>query len=387
VLASQICSGKPYYFNVLGTGGYAVPMPGVPALTQADLQGALNATGPGGTVTLPEMTLVQLSSPLVVPAGVTLTTAGSPPVSAHGKMARLVRGPGYSGGQAMIKLLGGARLKNIWVDGQRGAAPAAGGLPQPFVHGEINIQALSGSGTEIASNFIANTAGWSSLQAFGQYETGVACQANSITGNTITVYASSNADTWADGISDSCEDSVVSRNQIVDATDGGIVLFRAQVGSVGAIQRSQVTDNIIINAGNSAYVAIAVDPLYVPGGCSTRPSFAGSYVGRNSFWTGPSAIIEIGLAVGTAEWFFSSGGCTGTGANVSNNNTNGFRARVNDGIAVQGMLNATVQSNSLLTTRVRKGNCASYDVSAGVSAGIASGSIQPYVNAALKDCI
>lgn len=390
-LASHICSGQPYYFNILGRGGYAIQMPGVAAITQSELQNALNSAQPGSTVTLPNMSVVHLTSTLTIPPGVTLATTGNPSPAAHGNMARIVRGPTYAGGEALIKLAGGARLKNIWVDGQRGASPARNGVPQPFVHGEINVQALSGPGTDISSNFIANTAGWSSLQAFGIAETGVACQANAIVGNTITVYSSSNSDTttksWADGISDSCEDSMVTHNQIVDATDGGIVLFRSQVGGVGAVQRSQVTDNVILNAGNSAYVAIAVDPLYVTGGCPARPSFAGSYVGRNVFWTGPAAIIEIGLAVGTSEWFFSNGGCLGTGANVSNNSSNGFRVRVNDGIAVQGMLDAIVQGNTLLTSRVRKGNCASYDVSAGVSAGIASGSIQPYVNAALKDCI
>lgn len=391
-LAQKICSGAPYYFNSLGYGGYAIAIPGVPTISQADLQASLNAAPQGGTLALPSMAVVVLNSTLTIPAGVTLTTAGSPLPSRHAMMARLVRGPGYSGGQAMVKLApGGARLTNLWVDGQRGSSAAVGGVPRPFSHDEINIQSLSGSNNQIISNFIANTAGWSSLQMVGVAETGVACQSNAITGNVITVYASSNSDTvgktWADGISDSCEDSIVSNNHIVDATDGAIVLFRSQIAGVGAIQRSQVIDNIILNAGNSAYVAIAVDPLYVTGGCPIGPSFAGSYVGRNVFWTGPNAIIEIGLAIGTSEWFFSNGGCIGTGANVSQNSSNGFRVRVNDGIAVQGMLNAIVQSNSLLTTRVSKGKCASHDVSAGVSAGIASGSLQPFTNVALKDCI
>lgn len=390
-LSSRICSGQPYYFNVLGRSSYAIEIPGVAQLSRAQLQSMLDSAGPGGVVALPSMTVVYADTTITIPAGVTLTTAGSPRPNEHGKMARIVRSPNYSGGEAMIKLAGGARLTNMWIDGQRGAASYVGNVAFPFVSGEINIQALSGNGTTVTQNFIANTAGWSSLQAWGHAETGIACQANVISSNLITAYASNNADTnfrsWADGISDSCEDSSVGGNQIVDATDGGIVLFRSQTQADEAVQRSQVTDNIILNAGNSAYVAIAVDPLYVSGVCSARPSFAGSYVGRNAFWTGPAAIIEIGLAVGTSEWFYSNGGCLGTGANVSDNTSNGFRVRVNDGIAVQGMLNATVQSNTLLTTRVSKGRCASYDVSAGVSAGIASGSIQPYTNAALKDCI
>lgn len=392
-LMYYICSGGPYFFNALGQGSYAIAIPGVPSISQADLQTSLNAAGPGGTVALPNMTVVALNSTLTIPAGVTLTTMGNPSPTSHGMMARLVRGPSYSGGEAMVKLTSGARLTNLWIDGQRGAlpnarSPAANG---PFVQNEINIQSLSGANNQITDNFIANTAGWSSMQVLGVSETGVACQANLISGNLITAYASNNdrnyGNTWSDGISDACEDSVVSNNSIIDATDGAIVLFRAQVNGIGAVQHSQVTDNIILNAGNSAYVGIAVDPLYVTGGCNAQPSFAGSYVGRNAFWTGPRAIVEIGLAVGTAEWFYSHGGCIGTGANVSDNTTNGFRANVNTGIAIQGMWDVTVQRNNLLVDHKAKGNCPALDVPAGVSAGLASGSIQSYVDVGMVDCI
>ncbi|MDE2595644.1 MAG: DUF4214 domain-containing protein [Sphingomonadales bacterium] len=395
-LVARMCSGAPYYFNTLGYGGYAIQIPGVAAVTQADLQASLNATPAGGTVALPAMTVVYLNSTLNIPANVTLATAGNPDPGSHGMMARLVRAPGYASpgsalGEALVKLNSGSRLTNMWIDGQRGAGVSVGGVPRPYVKGEINIQSLSGANTQIVSNFIANTAGWSSMQVLGMGEVGVPCVANAVMGNVITAYASSNADTagqtWADGISDSCEDSQVVNNHIVDATDGGIVLFRSQINGNEPPQHSQVTDNIILNAGNSAFIAIAVDPLYGTPVCPVSPNFAGSYVGRNAFWTGPNAIIEIGLAVGTSEWFFNHGGCLGSGANVSDNTSNGFRVRVNDGIAIQGMLNATVQSNNLLTTRVRKGSCGSYDVSAGISAGIASGSLQPYTDVALKSCI
>ncbi len=293
----------------------------------------------------------------------------------------------------MVRLTSGARLANLWIDGQRGVLanvrnPAASG---PFVQNEINIQSWSGANNQIVDNFIANTAGWSSMQILGVSETGIACQGNLISRNLITAYASSNdravGNRWSDGISDACEDSVVSNNSIIDATDGGIVLFRAQVNGVGAVQHSQVTDNIILNAGNSGYVGIAVDPLYVTGGCGAQPSFSGSYVGRNAFWTGPRAIVEIGLAVGTVEWFYSHGGCIGTGANVSDNSTNGFRANVNTGIAIQGMWDATVQRNDLLVNHKDKGNCPALDVAAGVSAGLASGSMQSYADVGMVDCI
>ena len=390
-LAAVICSGSPYYFNVLGSGGFAITIPGVTAVSQAELQSRLNAAPAGGTVALPSMTVVALHGTLTIPPGVTLTTVGAPQPTSHGAMARIVRGADYAGGEALIKLMaGGAHLSNIWVDGQRGASAAAR-TPQPFKHGEINIQSLSGEDNAITHNFVANTAGWSSLQVFGKAETGVTCKSNMIADNLITVYASNNSDTvdksWSDGISDACEDSIVARNAVVDATDAGIVLFRAQVGSKGAEQHSQVIDNVVLNAGNSAFVAFGVDPLYVSGGCPISPSFRGTYVGRNVFWTGPTAVVEIGFAVGTSEWFFGKGGCIGAGARVANNSTDGFKARVNDGIAVEGMKATYVQANTLLIAHVKKGRCQSYDTVAGVTAGVASGSIQRYTDDVLKDCI
>jgi hypothetical protein len=208
----------------------------------------------------------------------------------------------------------------------------------------------------------------------------------------ITAYSSNNGDvaakSWADGISVSCEDSVVANNEIADATDGGIVLFRAQIGAKGFAQRSQVIDNLILNAGNSAYVGIAVDPLYVAGGCpSPPPSFKGSYVGRNAIWTGPKAIVEIGLSVGTGPWFNRKVRCTGTGARVSDNHSFGLPLRTNNAIAVQGMRDAIVEGNRLSFVPAKKGRCPLVEVSAGVRAGIASGRLQRYADTALENCI
>lgn len=391
MLAARICSGDPYYFNTLGRGGYAIPLPDAPPISQSALERMLASAKPGETVALPPATLVYLNSTLVVPVGVTLMTAGAPTPINHGKMARLVRGPVYTSKEALVRVAAGASLRNVWIDGQRGAVGYRGNVAQPFVHNQINVQALSGAGTSVSSNFIANTAGWSSLQAVGIVETQVACRSNAISGNLITAYPSNNTDvgakSWADGISVSCEDSVVENNQIVDATDGGIVLFRAQVGGRGSVQRSQVTDNVILNAGNPAYVGIAIDPLYVSGGCSAMPSFRGSYVGRNALWTGPNAVVEVGLAVGTGPWFSRKVRCLGTGATVSDNHSFGLPVRTNNGIAVQGMLDATVQANRLSFTPARKGRCQMVQISAGVTAGIASGRLQRYSDAALEDCI
>jgi len=396
-LAKRACAGKPYYFNMLGKGGYALPMASRGMWTQDELQAKLNAAKKGETVALPPMLLVPLTRTLLVPEGVTLTTQtvegkGAFKPARHGLMARLVRDKNFTGDLPVIRVLPGATLTGVWVDGQRGAEGVVDGQAKPFVHSQINIQTLSGTGTRITDNFIANTVGWSSLQITGSAEVpGTACAANVVTGNMITVYASNHSDRkamgWADGISMSCEDAHVAGNQIVDATDVGIVLFRSQIPGAGAPQRSIVENNLILNAGNSAFGALAVDPLFIKGGCAVRPSFRGAALRNNRFWAGPGAGLSIGIAVGTAPWFSHMGGCLGEGVAVTGNSTDGIATRMNNGIAIQGMMDALVADNALRIELIRKGKCRQAAMVAGVKEKIASGQLPPYEDHALKHCI
>lgn len=76
------------------------------------------------------------------------------------------------------------------------------------------------------------------------------------TGNLVTAYSSShfNQD-WSDGLSVACEHATVQDNTVIDATDVGIVLFRAYP----AVQQSTVADNTILNAGNPGHVRTCIN--------------------------------------------------------------------------------------------------------------------------------
>ena len=391
-LASRICSGQPYFFAYNRSGGYAAQAPESVTVSESAVQQMLDnaSTNGGGTVSLPSMALVPLTSSLRVHAGTTLTTTGGPDIFSHAKMARLVRSSSYSSGAALVIVEAGGHLANVWVDGQRGVAPMSNGLPRPYAHDDINIQAVSGNGTSVTSNFVSNSAGWTSIQMFGSGEVhGVPCTNAYIQNNMITSYASvdsstSQAGEWSDGISDACEGSTVSGNNIVDASDGAIVLFRSQTGGYGAPQMSQVTNNIIVSAGNFAFGALILDQL--SDGCTDVRSFSGSSVGSNTFYAGSNTGFTVGIAIGTDIFSTPGTACTASGANVSNNSNGGIVTRVVDGIVVQGMLNATVQSNNLTISSSPisgRGSCPAYPSAAAVSAGRASGSLQSYTDVAL----
>lgn len=342
--------------------------------TQAQLQTALNNAPANGTVWLRQRAVIRLTSTLTIPAGKTLATTGNPDHHHYANMARLVRDSNFAA--TAVRLNGGAKLKNVWVDGSRGRLG--------FSNDSINVQLFGGTGTEVSGCVITNTAGWSSLQAFGRAENQT-CGGNVIQHNLITTYSSTHRPSgWADGLSISCENAVVEHNEIIDATDVPIVLFRA----CPAVQASTVRFNTMLNAGNSAYGGLVADALtaaFQNASCTGTPSFAGSTISNNTLWTG-AGHYDIGISVGTRAWFGTSS-ITATGATVQFNTSGSQPVRVDTGIGVSGMLNATVLSNTLNSVLVNSGNCPNFAVAASVSAGFASGSIQPYTDVLIQGCI
>jgi len=207
--------------------------------------------------------------------------------------------------------------------------------------------------------------------------------------------------TWADGLSIGCEHSTVESNQIIDATDVGIVVYTA---GLTAIQESIVSGNTVISAGNSAFGALAFDPLLTTtttvctgGTCQTQgrgtPSFAGASIENNTLWTSPSTHFVIGLAIGSVPWFGGGNSSLGnaelgTGASATGNTTDSILSNFGEGITVSGMLSATVESNTFTRSAVTvKTNCPLGNVFASESAGFASGSIQAFTNSTVDDCI
>jgi hypothetical protein len=360
--------------------------------TQQQLQTMLdNAAATHATVTLAQQAVVSITTArtigpprtrqvgLDIPAGVTLTTVGQPSPNKYAEMGRLVRASGFgtgTTGAAVVEVESGAKLLNVWVDGQRTG-------PTNHQGDTVNVETAGGSGTTVSSDRLSNAIGFTNLHALGTAES-LPCGSNTITGNLVTAYSSSHTNgDWSDGISVACVNATVENNTVIDATDVGIVLFRAYP----ADQKSTVADNTILNAGNPAFGGIVADPLSAPPGQKTvSPNFAGSSVQSNTLWTGPGAYYHIGLSVGSAAWF---GGTKtgdpniGSGASFTGNT---LTASATEAIAVSGMLNATVTGNTLDWNPGQYGRCPQAEIAVDPQRG--SGTIQPPVTSVqVLDCI
>ena len=329
---------------------------------QAALQAALDATPPGGTVSLAPRAVVRISSPLVIPRGVTLTTAGEPAVTHYASMGRLVRGgaPPNETESSVVDLGPDAKLSHVWVSGGRTW------LGQP-VRAAVTVR-LRGDGGTVEASKIADPLGGSGLfVSSARY--GGDCTKATVRGNLITGYSSDHrGGGWADGISVACGRTSVTDNAIVDATDVGIVLYRVD----GGTQASVVEHNRIVAAGRSAFAALAVDPLMHGNGATF--SFRGATVRDNELWTGSRTHFDIGLAVGTHAWFGDISD-KGTGSSFTGNTTGSLAIRTTNAFAVDGMLDTTVRDNTLRALPMEKTACP-VGPSASRSDGWASGTIE-----------
>jgi len=381
-LVPYICSGASYSFGTLGTG-LAIAITASKAggygnLTETDLQALLDSTQAGGSVYLQQESVVFLTQPLEIPAGVTLATYGLPPPREHALMARLIRAAPFPGPMVQINFhdnpVPSGSLRSIWVDGQRARAT-------PFVAGAINIEIYGGAEVTLDSNFLSNSLGWSTVHSYGSLD-GRVCSGNTITNNVITAYSSVHASQqWTDGLSLGCEHSVVANNQVVDPSDVGIVVFNAWP----ATQQSAVTHNTVLSSGNSAFGAYAFDPLQ--GRSAGTPDFTGATISNNVLWSGPNSHFIIGLAVGSRPWF--KAGDIGRGAAAIGNSTAGVRTRLGAGVVVSGMDSATVQANVLDDVPIPASwtSCSIGGVLASISAGLASGSIQSHEDVEVNGCM
>lgn len=365
---ANICGQPSYGFGRSSAIPIGAVGPGFAGGTGAQLQALLDAARPGTTVWLAQASLTTLTAPLVVPAGVTLATSGTLTRYQYAKQGRLVRSSRFDG--PVVELRSGAQLRSVWISGQRGHLEyLAGDRPK-------NIHAAGGRGLSITKSRISDTIGWSSVQIRGSLDR-APCASAVIRDNLITTYSSDHQDgTWADGLSIGCEDALIEGNHIIDPTDVGIVVFTAHP----AVQRSVVRGNIVVHAGNSAFGSLAFDPLHRGG------SFVGARIVGNTVWSSPSAHSDHALVVGTRAWF-GARSLEGRGGELSDNGTGGLRIRANNGILVDGMLDAIVQRNVLTTDLVAISHCPSAHVLADVSGGHASGSLQAFTDARADGCV
>lgn len=352
-LSTSICTGNPYGWratavlnlpvaNTNNFGGAARNQ------TQANLQSALNAKASTcGTVLLEQKAVVRLTSNLTIPACVTLATVGNPGPGEYAKMGRLIRTADIPTAY-LITLQPGAKLTSTWVDGQHSniTMPATSSRDSNIStvgsNGQITYNRVSdGQGTQIFTNGARSNLG--------------TCSGLVISNNLITGYAnrhtSSDMYSITDGITNQCESATIENNAIVDVTDVGIILFSPSDLSSNP-QRSTVRYNTILNAGNSAFAALALDPMtgVRQDNCTfgaPRPPvnyFTGTQVTNNTLWTGSQAHFDIAISVGTQAWFCLNYGIGGT---VSNNTTSSQKVNVKIGILVADMEQVTVQGNWL----------------------------------------
>ncbi len=401
----------------------ALNPPLAPSRTQAELAAALQTaaqatTAAGRVVTLRVGEVVRLggapngNQALAVPAGVVLTTEGTPsyvePAAgaaprglAYHRMGRLV--PYTTGAQAdglacvsyfcaatgLVNLATGADLLGVWASGH--------GLGD--VNRNLAVVQTSGSAADLpataaeeparvlASRISEPGRDGVGIRANGA-STGSPCVAEQIKGNLVTGYGTKHQfdrrgqAQWADGISVHCEEATVAHNSVVDISDLGIAVHgsvsRSATSSPDTVtrQRSVVRHNTVVSAGLDAHAAFAADAV---GSCFSKAvaaggqpprfglvipcldvfaarDFTGTSLRDNRFFAGTRTSFDVGLMVGGgAQWGDHRIVNQGTGASVTGNSTDGVTTRVNVGVDVHDMVNATVTGNTL-TLALADGN-------------------------------
>jgi hypothetical protein len=380
----RLCSGQLYGWNP-SSPVIDIPTSHAGAFgdgTGAQLQQLLDHAKPGDTVWLKQGAVVRVGNELVIPRGVTLETVGAPAPNQYAAMARLVRTA--ANGQPVVGLSSGSTLADVWVDGQRSNQSVG------MDHDSIDVDVRGGSGTSVRADRIDNTSGWSNMVVDQTGPDRRPCQHVSIVGNLIDGYSTKfhwhettgpvdgRVDTgtimgqvknfqsgqnqvsstfgFADGISNQCQDSHIAANQIVDATDVSIVFFGAGEPSEQGTndQRSVAENNTIVNAGNSGWAAMTVDPLYPS---TLHADFAGATIRNNLIWTSPNAFLLLIAGIGTKPWF-GDNNAYGYGAVRYVNNTSGsVRVNTQMAIAVSRMSGAIVQGNTLLANLAYADQC------------------------------
>lgn len=251
----------------------------------------------------------------------------------------------------------GVKLRNIQINGTRaGASPTSGGA---------NIEMGGGnSGQLIEYVHSFDPRSWSCLHIA---EGPLTCTGVVIQNNDIGPCGSDVFQEWADGISLSCQNSIVRNNTISDATDGGIVLFGSP-GSVVQNNTIMVQNSTCLGGINMVdyepwlgnYTGTVVRDNFIYGGFATDTQDAST---ENKGTNKEDAIIKIGIAVGPRTWFGDRylKNVSFSGTVLSNHLSGAFGYAM----AITSARNFTIQNNVLFgnTSFIgsRGPNCTNYD--------------------------
>ncbi len=295
-------------------------------LTSAELNQQLAAAA-GGTLELEPGTLVLMSDPIILPAGTTLTTKGSP--THYAMQARILRVENNN--LTMMELAEDATLSHIWVDGNRTAFAGEELLKgHNLVLKGDNAKAVycrtngTLSGTQLVGNDLMH----------GLY----------IANNLVTGYETSHKESWADGITHAATDSIIENNCVVDATDVGIIVFRFASVDHSAPQTTVVRNNTVMNLGNSAFAGLDIDSWHSQGAVQI---FTGTLFENNALWTSWRAHQHICLSLAPLAWT-SVIGDHAIGTTMINNYTpEGLRVLCAAAFAADGVRDFIVRGNHL----------------------------------------
>jgi hypothetical protein len=391
-LAPTICSPATagYGFDQAPVGDLKDWAGSGPSRTQKELQDLLDAAKSPtcGTVELKRKEVIPIggdqpgtqgdNNPLRIPPCVTLTTEPSPTVRPNAQhyasMGRLVPNglicdaPWLTCEHIELVRMGGdrAKLSNVWIDGK--------GLPSSNLKiGLVGIGSGTQGPTEVTDNRLSDPPpDGTAVRAAGYGTTGTGCAGRFVSRNLVTGYATEHAQTqlgkarWADGLSIFCEQATVQDNDIVDISDAGIVVYGSwnSATELRRTQRSTVSRNVIVSAGNSAHIALGADAVgecladrdgppvsciefsHDRDGASSERDFTGTSVTDNTLWSGARTHFDIGLMIGSAP-MWGDNGPGARGASFTNNTVDIVpTTRAHMGIAVGGMLSTVLTGNT-----------------------------------------
>ncbi|MFI7536462.1 right-handed parallel beta-helix repeat-containing protein [Streptosporangium sp. NPDC049376] len=291
----------------------------IPSGTETAINAAL--TGPGAQAVLCQGAVFTLSEPVrFTAADQELLTEGLPEGTtratlrlASATVTTAVDGVGRSR----------VAVRNVQIDGDRPTLGQKTGSALVQMGG-------AATGQIVENSAIRNPRSWSALHYYeGAVSSGTPqCQGARITGNRVgPAGVDRPSGQWADGISLACGDSVVSGNTVVDATDGGIVIFGAPGSTI---------ENNTVRAEHSELLGgiNLVDIAPVDG------NYTGTTV-RGNVVDAKSAFIKVGMAMGWQVWTCGTG--TVHGATVTGNTLRGLH--MGYGYAVNGVRDWTVTGN------------------------------------------
>lgn len=307
-------------FAVVSGASFGLAQGCLPWGDQTDIQARLQR--PGDAAVLCQNAVFELTAPVVFTAdGQKLYTEGFPDGDRRALLK--VTGPRQSAAVIMTDR-SNVLLSHVIVDGNR---PALG-----YVGGDALVLAGGvATGQTIRANRILEPRSWSALHLHEGPEP--RCRDALVEGNAIGP-AGRYDGTWADGISFACTNSIVRGNTIVDATDGGIVVFGAR-GSL--IERNVIRAETRTLLGGINLVDHA--------------PYAGDYrhtVVRDNVIDAAGAVVRIGIGMGLRVWTCLSDeelrrDTTLFGATVEGNLLRGSHMQY--GFVVDGVRDWTVTGN------------------------------------------